>query len=50
VEQVWGREGWHWWEEGGGGERGRRMNVMQIMYTQVCKCKMMLVQTVLEIR
>jgi hypothetical protein len=24
---------------GGGGERGRRMNIVQIMYTHVCKCK-----------
>jgi hypothetical protein len=24
---------------GSGGERGRRMNIVQIMYTHVCKCK-----------
>jgi hypothetical protein len=23
----------------GGGERDRRMNMVQIMYTHVCKCK-----------
>jgi hypothetical protein len=26
-------------EVGGGGERGRRMNMMQIMCMHVCKCK-----------
>jgi hypothetical protein len=31
--------GWHWWEQRDGGERGRRMNMVQIMYTHVCKCK-----------
>jgi hypothetical protein len=30
---------WHWWEGRHGGERGRRMNMVQIMYTHVCKCK-----------
>jgi hypothetical protein len=24
---------------GGGNERGRRMNMVQTMYTHVCKCK-----------
>jgi hypothetical protein len=24
---------------GGGRERGRKMNMVQIMYTHVCKCK-----------
>jgi hypothetical protein len=32
-------EGWHQWERGGGRERGRRMNMVQIMCTHVCKCK-----------
>jgi hypothetical protein len=27
------------WEGAGGGERGRRMNMVQIMCTHVCKCK-----------
>jgi hypothetical protein len=27
------------WEEGGGGERGKRMNTVQITYKHVCKCK-----------
>jgi hypothetical protein len=30
---------WPRWEEGGDGVRGRRMNVVQIMYTHVCKGK-----------
>jgi hypothetical protein len=34
-----GRCGWHQWKERGGRERGRRMNVVQTMYTHVCKCK-----------
>jgi hypothetical protein len=29
---------WHQWR-GGGEERGRRMNIMQRIHTQVCKCK-----------
>jgi hypothetical protein len=24
---------------GGGGERGKRMNMVQIIYTHICKCK-----------
>jgi hypothetical protein len=28
-----------WWKERGGKERGRRMDVVQIMYSHVCKCK-----------
>jgi hypothetical protein len=40
TEQV-GGEYWHWWKGGGDGERGRRINMVQIMYTYVyiCKCK-----------
>jgi hypothetical protein len=30
---------WYRWEEGGSRERGRRVNMIQIMYTHVCKCK-----------
>jgi hypothetical protein len=30
---------WHQWERGGGREKGRRMNMVQIMYTHICKCK-----------
>jgi hypothetical protein len=29
---------WHWWE-GDGGERNKRVNMVQTMYTHVCKCK-----------
>jgi hypothetical protein len=32
-------EGWYWWEEGGGREKGSRKNMIQTMYTHVCKCK-----------
>jgi hypothetical protein len=32
-------EGWHSWKGRGGGERGRRMNTVQIVYTHVRKCK-----------
>jgi hypothetical protein len=32
-----------------GGRRGRRVNVVEIMYRHVCKCKMILVETVPEI-
>jgi hypothetical protein len=31
--------GWHQWEERGGQERDRRMNKVQKMYRNVCKCK-----------
>jgi hypothetical protein len=31
--------GWHQWEGGCEGERGKRMNMMQIIYKHVCKCK-----------
>jgi hypothetical protein len=34
-----GKECWHWGEGGGGGERGRKMNRVQMMYSHVCKCK-----------
>jgi hypothetical protein len=38
-------------EEGGGRERGRRMNMVQIMYTHVWKCKKVIpVETVPGIR
>jgi hypothetical protein len=37
---------WHWWEGRGGEERGRRMNMVQIMYTHVCKCKIIPVESV----
>jgi hypothetical protein len=30
--------GWHWGREEVTG-KGRRMNIVQIMYTHVCKCK-----------
>jgi hypothetical protein len=30
---------WHWWEGRGGGESGRRMNMVQITYIHVFKCK-----------
>jgi hypothetical protein len=36
---VWARECWHQWQGGGSGEKGKRMNKVQIMYTHVCKCK-----------
>jgi hypothetical protein len=32
-------EYWHWWEGGGGRERGIKMNTVQIVYTHVCKSK-----------
>jgi hypothetical protein len=31
--------GWHQWEEGGGRERDRRVNMVQIMCTHICKYK-----------
>jgi hypothetical protein len=31
--------GWHQWEGGGDEKRGRRMNTLQIMCTNVGKCK-----------
>jgi hypothetical protein len=37
-----GGEGhWYWWEgeRGGDGERGRSVNMMQRVYTHVCKYK-----------
>jgi hypothetical protein len=41
IEQVlskrWGA--WHRWEGGGGRQRGSWMNLVQIMYIHVCKCK-----------
>jgi hypothetical protein len=30
---------WHQWEDGGGGDRGKSMNTVQIMCTHVYKCK-----------
>jgi hypothetical protein len=45
-----GSEGWHRWDGGGGRERGRRMNMVQKMNTQNCKCKMILVETFPGIR
>jgi hypothetical protein len=39
VEQVRPSGAWHQWDWGSGRERGRRMNVVQIMYTHVCKSK-----------
>jgi hypothetical protein len=36
-------------EGGGGEERGRRMNMVQIMCTHICKCKMIYAKTVLGI-
>jgi hypothetical protein len=30
---------WHQWEVGGGGERDRRVNMVQIIYALICKCK-----------
>jgi hypothetical protein len=36
--------GWHRWEEGGGGERGRRRNTVQIMYMQVWNAKVYLLK------
>jgi hypothetical protein len=44
-EGGWGG-GWHWQEWGGGGERGKRINMVQIMCTHVCKYKMISVETV----
>jgi hypothetical protein len=41
---------WHWWEVGGGRESGRRVNMVQIMYTHVCKGRKLLVETVPGIR
>jgi hypothetical protein len=38
-EQVLQREGWHWWEGKGVRERGSRRNMVQIMYTHICKYK-----------
>jgi hypothetical protein len=29
----------HWWETLAGGESGRRMNMVKIMYTHICKRK-----------
>jgi hypothetical protein len=34
----------------GGGKRGKRMTMVQTMYTQVCKCKMIPVETIPGIR
>jgi hypothetical protein len=34
-----GDGGWHWWEEGGGRGMSKRMTMVQIVYTNVCKCK-----------
>jgi hypothetical protein len=39
IQFVWDQIDVHWLEGGGGGERHRRMNVVQIMYKHVCKCK-----------
>jgi hypothetical protein len=33
------RRGWHQWEGRGGRERGKRMNMVQIYDTHVCKCR-----------
>jgi hypothetical protein len=41
--------GWQWWKRGDGREKGRRKNMVQIMYTHVCKCKMIPAVTVLGI-
>jgi hypothetical protein len=30
---------WHWWERAGGGEMDWMVNMVQIMYTDVHKCK-----------
>jgi hypothetical protein len=37
--RFFGVHGWHWWEWGGGGERGWWLNLVQTMYACVCKCK-----------
>jgi hypothetical protein len=34
-----GKAEWFSLERGGGRERGRRVNMVQILYTYVCKCK-----------
>jgi hypothetical protein len=40
VKQVlWGWRMRLQWDGGGGDERDGRMNMMQTMYTHVCKCK-----------
>jgi hypothetical protein len=41
VDRFRGKFGgvWHQWERGGGGERDRRMNTVQIMCIHVCKCE-----------
>jgi hypothetical protein len=31
--------GWHQWEGGGVRQGGKKVNMVQIMYTHVCKCK-----------
>jgi hypothetical protein len=41
---------WHCWEGGGGGERGGRVNTVQIMCTHVCNCKNGAVEIVSGIR
>jgi hypothetical protein len=41
---------WHWWKGGGGRKRGRRMNMVQIMYTHICKYKNDTIETVTGIR
>jgi hypothetical protein len=38
---------WHQWEGTGGRERGRRMNIVQIMCTHVINAKMVPVETLL---
>jgi hypothetical protein len=39
AEWFWGERGWHQWNGGDDRERGRRINMVQTMYTHVCKCK-----------
>jgi hypothetical protein len=36
---AWKRRVRYQWEEGGGRERGGKMNMVQIMHTHVSKCK-----------
>jgi hypothetical protein len=45
-----GGNGWHWWEGEVDREMGKRVNMVEIMYTRVCKSKMTPVETVPEIR
>jgi hypothetical protein len=36
---AWGSGSWYQWEGRGGGERVRKVNMVQKMCTYVCKCK-----------